>query len=104
MNPLSRDFMNKLRLDLTERYFTLCMPLGTVLMLLKTSSLQSTLDKNRIYKSYKLLYFYSHKLTHYHTMSLFDALKIYGFGKHCEKRRNGLEQAVSPFLTMFSTL
>ena len=33
-----------------------------------------------------------------------DALKIYSCGKHCEKRRNCLEQAISPFLTMFSTL
>ena len=37
-------------------------------------------------------------------MPQFDALKIYGCGKHCEKRRNCLEQATSPFLTMFSTL
>ena len=36
-------------------------------------------------------------------MSHFDALKIYSCGKHCEKRRNCLEQAISPFLTMFST-
>ena len=45
-------------------------------------------------------------LTHhmYHTMPHFDALKIYSYGKHCEKRRNCLEQAISPFLTMFSTL
>ena len=43
-------------------------------------------------------------LTHYHTMPHFDALKIYCFGKHCEKRRNCFWQAVSPFLTMFSTL
>ena len=41
---------------------------------------------------------------HYHTMRHFDALKIYSFGKHCEKRRNCLEQAISHFLTMFSTL
>ena len=25
-------------------------------------------------------------------------------GKHCEKKRNCVEQAISPFLTMFSTL
>ena len=43
-------------------------------------------------------------LTHYHTMPPFDALKTYSCGKHCEKRRNCLEQAISPFLTMFSTL
>ena len=29
-------------------------------------------------------------LTHYHTMPHFDTLKIYGCGKHCEKRRNCL--------------
>ena len=34
----------------------------------------------------------------------FDALDIYSFEKHCEKRRNCLEQAIFPFLTMFSTL
>ena len=28
--------------------------------------------------------------THYHTMPHFDTLKIYSFGKHCEKRRNCL--------------
>ena len=43
-------------------------------------------------------------LTHYHTMPHFDALKIYSCGKHGEKRRNCLLQALSPFLTMFSTL
>ena len=37
-------------------------------------------------------------------MTLFDALKIFSCGKHCEKRRNCLKQAISPFLTMFSTL
>ena len=29
-------------------------------------------------------------LTHYHTMSYFNTLKIYSCGKHCEKRRNCL--------------
>ena len=43
-------------------------------------------------------------LTHYHTMLHLDALKIYSYGKHCEKRRNCLQQAISPFLTMFSSL
>ena len=43
-------------------------------------------------------------LTHYHTMPYFDALKMYKCGKHCEERRNCLKQAISPFLTMFSTL
>ena len=37
-------------------------------------------------------------------MPHFDALKIYSCGKHCEKRRHCLLQAMSPFLTMFSTL
>ena len=43
-------------------------------------------------------------LIHYHTMPHFDAPKIYSCEKHCEKRRNCLLQAISPFLTMFSTL
>ena len=43
-------------------------------------------------------------LTQYHTIPHFDALKIYSCGKHCEKRKNCLLQAISPFLTMFSTL
>ena len=33
-----------------------------------------------------------------------DTLKIYGVGKHFKKRRNCLQQAISPFLTMFFTL
>ena len=37
-------------------------------------------------------------------MMHFDALQIYSCGKHREKRRNCLQQAISPFLTMFSTL
>ena len=37
-------------------------------------------------------------------MPHFERQKIYSCGKHCEKRRNCLEQAISPFLTMFSTL
>ena len=43
-------------------------------------------------------------LSHYHTTAQFDALKIYSCEKHCEKRRNCLLKAISPFLTMFSTL
>ena len=43
-------------------------------------------------------------LTNYHTTPHFDALKIYSCGKHCEKRRNCLLQAISSFLTMFSTV
>ena len=41
---------------------------------------------------------------HYHTMPHFDALKIFGCRKNCEKTRNCLKQANSPLLTMFSTL
>ena len=33
---------------------------------------------------------FMHYLSHYHTMLHFDALKIYSYGKHCEKRRNCL--------------
>ena len=36
-------------------------------------------------------------------MPHFDAVKTYCCGKHCEKRRTCLKQALSPFLTMFST-
>ena len=37
-------------------------------------------------------------------MPHFDALKISNSGKHCKKRRDSLKQAISPFLTVFSTL
>ena len=37
-------------------------------------------------------------------MPHFDALKIYSCGKHFEKRRNSLKQAIAHFLSMFSTL
>ena len=37
-------------------------------------------------------------------MTHFDALKMYSCAKHCEKRKNCLVQAISPFFTMFSTL
>ena len=47
---------------------------------------------------------FSTLLTHYHTIPHFDTLMIYSCGKHCEKRRNCLQQAISPFLTMFPTL
>ena len=40
-------------------------------------------------------------LTCYHTVPHFNALKISSCGKHCEKRRNVLEQAISPLLTVF---
>ena len=40
-------------------------------------------------------------LTHYHTMLHFDVLKMYSCGKHFEKRRNSLEQAISPFSQCF---
>ena len=38
-------------------------------------------------------------LTHYHIMPHFDALKICICEIHCEKRRNCLSQAISPFLS-----
>ena len=37
-------------------------------------------------------------------MPHFDTIKINNFVKNCEKSRNCLLQAISPFLTMFSTL
>ena len=37
-------------------------------------------------------------------MPHFDTLKLYSCGIHHEKRRNCLLQAISPFLTMFSTV
>ena len=43
-------------------------------------------------------------LTLYLTTPHFDARKIHSCEKHREKRRNCLYQAISPFLTMFSTL
>ena len=45
-----------------------------------------------------------HKNIDYRTMPHFDPPKIYSCGKHCEKRRNCLKQAISPFFSMFSTL
>ena len=49
-------------------------------------------------------WYVSTTVTHYYTMPHSDALKKYSCGKHCEKRRNCLLQAISPSLTMFSTL
>ena len=43
-------------------------------------------------------------LTHYHTIPHFESLKIYSCGKHYEKRKKCLKQAISPFLTIFPTL
>ena len=59
-----------------------------------------------VFKSFSLTFVKSQccVFTHYHTMPHFDALKIYSCGKHCEKRRNCLQKASSPILTMFSTL
>ena len=38
------------------------------------------------------------ELTHHHTKVLhFDPLKIYSYGKHCEKRRNCLQTSNSSF-------
>ena len=62
-----------------------------------SSAIAFNLDKAKILSS-------GTGLTHYHTVLHFDALKIYSCGKHCEKRRNCYLQAISPFLTMFSTL
>ena len=44
-----------------------------------------------------------HDLTNYQEIPHFDSLVIYSSGKHCEKRRNCLEQAIFPFLKMIST-
>ena len=46
----------------------------------------------------------SDPFTHFHTTPHFDALKTYGCGKHWEKRRICVLQAIYPFFTMFSTL
>ena len=54
-------------------------------------------------QSYSLLNVASY-LTHFHTMPHFNPLKIYSCRKHCEKKRNCLSQAISLFLSMFSTL
>ena len=43
-------------------------------------------------------------LTRYDIMMHFGALKICSCGKHCEKSRNYLLQAISPLLAMFFTL
>ena len=40
----------------------------------------------------------------YHTIQHFDALMTYNCRKHSEKRKNCLLQAISPILTMFTTL
>ena len=42
-------------------------------------------------------------LTHPHTMTPFDAPGKQAFGKHCRKRRNFSQRAISPFPTVFST-
>ena len=39
-----------------------------------------------------------------HNAAFWCSKDIHSCGKHCEKRRNCLKQAISPFLTMFSTL
>ena len=58
----------------------------------------------RLYLGSSLLFYTVFHLSHSHTMTPFDSLKIYSCRKHCEKRRNCLKQAISPFLTMFSIL
>ena len=40
--------------------------------------------------SFSVLFWTFLCLTHYHTVSHFDALKIYSCGKYCEKKRNCL--------------
>ena len=42
-------------------------------------------------------------VTHFHTMTPFDAPGKQTFWKHCGKRRNCLLRAISPFPTVFST-
>ena len=42
-------------------------------------------------------------LTHSHTMTPFDAPGKQAFWKHCGKRRNCSQRAISPFPTVFST-
>ena len=70
--------------------------------------IQATLQRFSVYFpqcfEYSLFQVLLDLLTHYHTMPHFDARNIYSCGKLCEKRRNGLEQAISPFLTMFFIL
>ena len=64
---------------------------------------QISIDFNFHYLGRAFVHMLIQELTHYHTILHFDALKIYSFGKHCEKRRNCLQQAVLPFLSVFST-
>ena len=53
-------------------------------------------------KKFTLYLFTIRVLTHCHSMLHFNTLKINSYGKHCEKRRNCLKQAISPVLTIFS--
>ena len=43
------------------------------------------------------------RLTHSHTMTPFDTPGKQAFWKHCGKRRNCSQRAISPFSTVFST-
>ena len=74
------------------------------LLLMNTDSDLSCSQMSKFKTTVSPKVFADDKLTHYHTMLHFDALKIYSHGKHWEKRRNCLLQAISPFLTMLSTL
>ena len=59
---------------------------------MKSQASKKTLRKEKIcffstFPNYfPIEFFDSHKLTHYHTMPHFNALKIYRCGKHCEKK------------------
>ena len=71
-----------------------------ILMHLRYKVVENIVRKRRAMS----LDFTEERLTHRHAIPHVDALKIYNCRKHCEKRRNCLLQAISPFLTMFSTL
>ena len=79
-------------------FFTLS---GREIIILVTFNLSSANALNLVTSEILL---FGTGLTHYHTMPHFDALKIYSCGKMCEKWRICLEQAISPFFTMFSNL
>ena len=54
-------------------------------------------------KFYKRKLVMNNGLTHSHTMTPFDASGKEAFWKHCGKRRNCSQRAISPFPTVFST-
>ena len=56
---------------------------------------------NRLFVSFSSTFHFNPRhLTNYHTIPHFDALKMDSCGKHCEKRRNCLLQAVPSSLIM----